>query len=248
MNTDHDTNPTRPESPVAIVTGAGSGIGRATALALAARGYRLTILGRTALLLEETAALAREATPGAAVFPCVTDVCDLDLARLAVDRTVAAYGRVDALVNCAGAATQAPIEATSEELLERSFYVNAFGPAMLTARCWPHFIAQRNGCVVNISTMGAFDPFPGFFVYAAAKSALDSFTRSAWVEGRPHGIRAFCINPGLVETPLMRRLWDESAVPRHRAMPPSAVATVIVDCIEGRRDGDAGRSIPLPSP
>ncbi len=236
------------DQPVSIVTGAGSGIGRATAIMLAERGHRVTLVGRTALALEETAALIRERVPGATLFPCVADVCDLDLAAMVVDRTHAAWGRIDCLVNGAGSAPKAPIEATDEELLETTFYVNAFGPAALIARCWPHFVQQKSGCIINISTMGAFDPFPGFFVYAAAKSALDSFTRSAWREGRRHGIRSFCINPGAVETRMLRKNWDEKIIPPAKTLQPEAIATVILDCIEGRRDAEAGKSIPVPSP
>ncbi|MBM4111713.1 MAG: SDR family oxidoreductase [Phycisphaerae bacterium] len=236
------------DQPVSIITGAGSGIGRATAILLAERGHRVTLVGRTALALEETAALIRERVSTATIFPCVTDVCDLDRAALVVARTHAAWGRIDCLVNGAGAAPKAPIESTDEELLESTFYVNAFGPASLIARCWPHFVQQKSGCIINISTMGAFDPFPGFFVYAAAKSALDSFTRSAWSEGREHGIRAFCINPGCVETRMLRQNWDEKIIPPAKALPPEAIATVILDCIEGRRDAEVGTSIPVPSP
>jgi NADP-dependent 3-hydroxy acid dehydrogenase YdfG len=81
------------DQPVSIVTGAGSGIGRATAIMLAERGHRVTLVGRTALALEETAALIRERVPSATLFPCVADVCDLDLAAMVVDRTHAACWR-----------------------------------------------------------------------------------------------------------------------------------------------------------
>jgi len=86
--------------------------------------------------------------------------------------------------NAAGIAPRAPIERTDEELLDECFRVNAFGPAFLMIRAFPHMKARKSGCVVNVSTLGTTDPFPGFFAYAASKAALDSFTRSLAREGK----------------------------------------------------------------
>ena len=234
------------EHPATIVTGAGSGIGRATAVALAARGHALTLAGRTESKLRETAAacVAAGATEPIVV---VGDLADSDIAHAVVDRTVAERGGIDALVNCAGSAPLAAIDRTDEEVIEDAFMNNAFVPAFLIVRAWPHFKGKRAGCVVNVSSLASSDPFHGFFAYAAAKSAVDSYVRSMHAEGAKLGIRAFCINPGAIETPMLRKNFPESVLPAARALPPEAVAAVIVDCIEGRRDQDRGKSIVVKS-
>lgn len=230
------------DHPATIVTGAGSGIGRATAVALAARGHALTLAGRTASKLEETAALCTAAGgPGPIVVP--GDLADSGIAHDVVDRTIAERGGLDVLVNCAGSAPLAPIGHSDEEIIEEAFLHNAFAPAFLIVRAWPHFTARRAGCVVNVSSLASSDPFHGFFAYAAAKAAVDSFTRSMHGEGAKLGIRAFCVNPGAIETPMLRRNFPEKVLPASRTLPPEAVAAVIVDCIEGRREQDRGKSI-----
>ena len=230
------------EHPATIVTGAGSGIGRATAVALAARGHALTLAGRTASKLAETAALCTAAgAPEPLAVP--GDLADSGIAHDVVDRTIAARGGLDVLVNCAGSAPLAPIGHSDEEIIEEAFLHNAFAPAFLIVRAWPHFTQRRAGCVVNVGSLARSHPFHGFFAYAAAKAAVDSFTRSMHGEGAKLGIRAFCVNPGAIETPMLRRNFPEKVLPTSRTLPPEAVAAVIVDCIEGRREQDRGKSI-----
>ena len=231
--------------PVAIVTGAGSGIGAATARMLAERGHQVVLVGRRLERLEEKRATMAEPTRHLAM---AADLADSGLAAEVVDRTLEAYGRIDALVLCAGTAPKHPIYETTEEVLEDAFLVNAFGPAFLITRAWPHFKSRRAGRIVLVSTLGTVDPFPGFFAYAAAKSAVDSFVRSIRAEGRALGIRGFAVNPGAVETDMLRRNFPEKVLPRHRALTPEAVAEVIVDCATGWRDDESGKSILVPSP
>jgi NAD(P)-dependent dehydrogenase (short-subunit alcohol dehydrogenase family) len=214
--------------PVSIVTGAGSGIGRATARMLAELGHHVVLVGRTEQKLADASDEVRVVGSGD-VMLVTADVADADQAAGVV-------------------APLAPIEKTGEEILEQCFFINAFGPAFLIVRCWPHFRRQKSGCVVNVSTIGVMDPFPGFFAYAASKSALDSFTRSVAREGRSIGVRAFCVNPGAVETPLLRTNFPERVIPPERALRPEAVASVIVECIAGRRAHEHGQSIAVPSP
>ncbi len=231
---------------VSVVTGAGSGIGRATALRLADLGHRLVLVGRTESALHDTLDAVR--AHGADAMVQVADLAEWDQASRAVDDAVERFGRLDVLVNSAGVAPLLPIERTTRPVLEEVFAVNTFGPAALIVRAWPIFRRQKSGCIVNVSTIGTSDPFPGFFVYAASKSALDSLTRSCAREGRSIGVRAFCVNPGAVETPLLRRNFPEHQLPRERALRPEAVAEVIVECIVGSRDHEHGRTIELPSP
>jgi len=234
------------KAPVTVVTGAGSGIGRAVAEQLAARGHRLVLVGRTESKLHDTLDAVRAHDADAMIV--VADLAESDQAARVIDETIERFGRLDNLINSAGVAALVPIERTTKAVLEETFHVNTFGPAFLIVKAWPIFRRQKSGCVVNVSTLGTSDPFPGFFAYAASKSALDSFTRSCAREGRSMGIRAFCVNPGAVETPLLRKIISESELPREKALRPEAVAEVIVDCIEGAREADHGVPIAVPSP
>ena len=233
-------------SPVAIITGAGSGIGRATALRLARAGWRLALVGRDHARLREThAAIAKEHPAATETHLAPADLAKTGLPRTIVDGALLAFGRIDAIVNSAGMAQVVPIDKTSEELLQSTFAVNVFGPALLVAATWPTFAAQRSGVVVNISSMAAFDPFPGFFVYGATKAALDGMTRSAAIEGAAIGVTAYSINPGAVETKMLRSAFGTDIVPEERALHPDAVAEIVFECVAGMRKFDNGRAVPV---
>ena len=234
------------ERHVTIITGAGSGIGRATAEMLAPLGHALVLVGRTEAKLLDTLDVVRDS--GADAMVATADLQDAEHAAAVVHQAMERFDRIDAIVNSAGVAPLLPNEKTTEEVLEETFRINAFGPAFLIVEAWPIFRRQKSGCVVNVSTLGTSDPFPGFFAYAASKSALDSFTRSCAREGRSIGVRAFCVNPGAVETPLLRKNFPAHVLPPERALKPEAVAEVIVECIAGKRDHEHGRTILLPSP
>lgn len=229
---------------VALVTGASSGIGREVAVQLGHAGLALALVARRKAALEETARLAR--AQRCMVLP--GDIADVRHSRACVARVVGELGRLDVLVNCAGVAPVAPIAATTDELLVTTFAINTFAPARLIAAAWPTFEAQRSGCVVNVSTMGSIEPFDGFFVYAASKSAMDSLTRSVAREGAPLGIRAYSVNPGAVETPMLRAIVDEARLPRSKALSPSHVAEIVVGLALGRRSEKSGAVVRVPSP
>jgi NAD(P)-dependent dehydrogenase (short-subunit alcohol dehydrogenase family) len=237
------------QTPVAIVTGAGSGIGRAVCGLLANAGYRLSLIGRRETKLQETMeGIAQRSAAAPEMLILAADLASAQQAMSVVDMTMEQWGRVDALVHSAGNASVVPIDRTDEDLVYRTFSVNTFAAAYLAARLWPVFRKQRGGRIVNVSTMGTADPFPGFFVYAAAKSALESLARSEAKEGAGFGVRAFAIAPGAVETDILRTNFTERQIPRNRTLDPLDVAHVICDCVLGRRDGETGKTIYLPSP
>lgn len=226
---------------VTIVTGAGSGIGRAVATRLDADGHRLALVGRREAALRGTAGKVGEAL----VVPA--DLADPDAAPHVVEQVVQRWGRVDAIVNNAGVADPAPIEETTTERLRRVFEINVHGPARLITAVWPWFVTQRAGCVVNITSMAVVDPFPGLAVYAASKAALDSLTRSIHNEGADHGIRAYSVAPGAVETEMLRTIVTEEQLPTEQTLAPAQIAEVVADCIAGTCAEPSGSSLLVPS-
>lgn len=235
---------------VAIITGAGSGVGRAVALRLAAADWRLALAGRRQAPLDETARLARQRAhaPADRFLVMPTDVADAEACSRLVDAAVERFGGVDALINNAGLAPSVPIADTTPDLLRQVFAVNALGPAQLITKVWPVFERRGGGRIVNVSTIGVFDPFPGLFAYAGAKAALHAFTKSCATEGAAIGVKAFAVAPGAIETAMLRGIVSERDLPRARTLDPDDVARVIVACAVGERDKDNGQAIVVPSP
>jgi NAD(P)-dependent dehydrogenase (short-subunit alcohol dehydrogenase family) len=227
---------------VAIVTGAGSGIGRETALVLAARGYALTLVGRRRECLAETARLAQGVGNGP-VFVHPADLSVWEAAGGSVRACVERFGRVDVLVNNAGIAPGATIGQTTESMAREVFAVNAMAPMAMIVAAWPTFVAQRSGCVVNVSSMATVDPFPSLFAYAAAKGSANVMCKSIVNQARAEGlsgIRAFAIAPGAVETEMLRGIVSEQMLPRDQTLAPERVAALIAACVTGERDQSNG--------
>lgn len=231
--------------PVAIVTGAGSGIGRACALKLAQLGWSVVLAGRTRSKLEET---ARSLAAGCAHLIHADDLSTPQAAEDLTRCTVERFGSISALVNCAGIAPRIPIDQTTHGALRECLDVNALFPGCMILSCWSALKRAGNGSIVNISSLATTDPFTGFFAYAASKAALDSFTRSVARETGDCGIRVFTLNLGCVETPLLRSFADEAMVPKSRALPADAVAQRVADCICGLRDFDHGKCVAMTVP
>lgn len=234
---------------VGIVTGAGSGVGQSTATTLAESGYRLALVGRTRSKLEDTAALiAGAGGDPAAVMVLPADVTSGAAVGGVVDQTIGRFGRIDAVANVAGYAPRQPLDQITPQTVRRCLDVNLAGPVLITAAAWPVFQRQKAGIIVNVSSMASIDPFPGFNLYAAAKAGLNMFTRCIAEEGKKIGVKAVCIAPGAIETPMLRRLFDTRTIPKDKTLDPMEVAGLIRDCVTGTRTFESGQTISLPSP
>lgn len=192
----------RLEGRIAIVTGGGSGIGRGTALRLAAEGAAVAVCGRRAGLLAETAA-AIESNGGRALA-LRGDVTVEDEAERIVADAVAAFGGLDVLVNNAGAIRRNVLlhELTTDRWDEQ--ISTNLRSVFLVTRAALRAMLEREGdrSIVNVSSTFALAAGPGVAAYTAAKGGVVSLTRALAVEYAPHGIRVNCVCPGIVLTPL----------------------------------------------
>ncbi|XAL99249.1 SDR family NAD(P)-dependent oxidoreductase [Phycisphaeraceae bacterium D3-23] len=236
------------EQPVAIITGAGSGVGRALAVQLCRLGYRCVLAGRTAATLEATAALVRASDPNCAALAVPTDITDAASVRALVDAAVEAYGRIDALANVAGYAPLQPIDQVEDATLADCTAINFHGVVHTIRACWPTFKQQKHGVIVNVSSMASIDPFPGFNIYGATKAAVNLLTKATADEGHPVGIKAYSIAPGAIETQMLRAMFDEKMLPKDKTLSPEQVAEAIADCITGETTMASGETFVLASP
>ena len=225
--------------PVAIITGAGSGIGRATAVALCRRGYRLLLVGRREHLLRETADLLATIRAGAAaVLPL--DVTGEGAGERAVGAALAHFGQIDAVVNNAGVAPSLTVEQTTDDRWRAVVDTNLSAAFAMVRAAWPTFRRRGGGTVVNVSSVAARDPWPGFAAYSAAKAGLIALSLSLAREGAPLGIRAYTVAPGATETPLLRSVPTAAMLAPAQVMDPADVARAIADCVSGQATCDSG--------
>ncbi len=234
-----------PQQPAAIITGAGSGIGRAVANDLATRGFDLAITARTESKLTE---VAQSIPDDARCVVVPADLTEEDAPARVVAETVSAFGRVDALINVAGYASFCAIDAITPDAWRTTIDTNLSATVLMTAAAWPHLVKSGSGVIVNVSSLASVDPFPQFAMYAAAKVGVNMFTRCTTTEGEPHGLRAVCVAPGAVETPMLRGLFSENDLPASSTLSPNDVAKVVADCVTGDRTFESGETILLPSP
>ncbi len=216
--------------PVAVITGAGKGIGRATAIEMGRRGYALALASRTESDLLGSLTAADAADRGIAVGTDVSKPHDID--RL-IDQTLDRFGRIDAVVHCAGYAPVKSIAEMTQDDWKATIDTNLSAAFYLTKAAWPAFERQRGGAIVNISSLASRDPFGGFAAYGAAKAGINLFGLSAAREGQAIGVRVYTIAPGAVETDMFRRIMTTEQYPKEKTLDPADVAKVIAGCIQG---------------
>ena len=214
-------------APVAIVTGASRGIGRATARQLGEVGYRVAVVARGEKELRDTAASIREHEVIA------IDITAPDVADHIVSRTLERFGQIDVLVNNAGVAPMLSVEQTSPEVWHQTIDTNLTAAFLLARACWPVFKRQGGGAIVNVSSLAARDPFAGFVAYGAAKAGLNALGLALAREGAKDNIRVHTVAPGATETEMFRSLPGMRDHPAERTMDSADVARVIVQCAKG---------------
>lgn len=227
-----DTSTTPQSSRIVAVTGAGTGIGRATARAFAAEGAHVLAVGRRAEPLHETAAGHERITPLAA------DITAAGEPERIIHTARELHGRLDALVNNAGIVRSGALGALTPETVTPQIATNLIAPILLTQAALP-LLEMTGGVIVQVSTSVGQRAWPGSSVYAATKTALESLTRSWAVELAPRGIRVVAVAPGAIDTPIGEhqgltperrvavREWQLAHTPLGRIGQPEEVAWAI---------------------
>jgi 2-keto-3-deoxy-L-fuconate dehydrogenase len=195
---------------IAVVTGAGSGIGRATALRLAREGARVVAADLSRDAVEDTVAQAS----GAELAGVTADVRDEDSIQAMFVACADAYGeRLDVLANIAGVGSTTSAPETPLEVWEDVFSVNARGTFLCCKHAIPRMIAGGGGSIVNMASVAGLVGLRNRAAYCASKGAEISFTRAVALDHIGEGVRVNCICPGTVDSPWVRRLLQEAGEP-----------------------------------
>lgn len=208
---------------VAVITGGGRGIGRAIASRFAQADFHVIAASRTSSELQETRSEVQSAAGVCDVE--VVDVCAPDEIEALVDSTVGRLGRIDVWINNAGVAPLNKIQELDPSQFEAIYTVNMQAVYYASRAVWPVMRQQGGGSIVSISSISAFDPFPGFAAYGASKAWVNAWTKGLAEEGRPFDIRVNAVAPGAVETRMLRGAFPN--YPKHETLEPSAIADVV---------------------
>jgi len=223
------------KTPVVLITGALTGIGRATALAFANEGARVVISGRRDVEGKKLVDELREV--GAEAHFLHADVRHEDDVRSLVDQAVARFGRLDVAVNTAGTEGKpGPVTEQSPESYNATFETNVLGTLLSMKHELRVMLAQRHGSIVNVSSTYGRTGVAGASVYAASKHAVEGLTKSAALEAAGSGVRVNAVAPGPIDTGMLNRFTGTSerkaglvtTVPLKRIGTPEEIAQTIV--------------------
>jgi 3-oxoacyl-[acyl-carrier protein] reductase len=218
------------EGRVAVVTGAGRGIGAATARMLARAGAHVVLLDRDAAGVTHTAELI--ALEGGEALPFTNDITDAFAIERTFDGVVEEWGRLDVLVNNAGVLKEAPIEDLADEDFQETLDVNLRGAMVCARAAAPHMIARGRGRILSAASSSTSLGSQGLTAYAAAKAGIIGMTRTWARELGPKGITANVVAPGLIDCETVRTVPPEeldatlARIPARRLGTPEEVAAV----------------------
>jgi 3-oxoacyl-[acyl-carrier protein] reductase len=225
---------------VCIITGPGSGIGRATAIQLARRGYydSFALLGRNAEEIQRTMEEMRKYNGSVRFFQ--VDFSSPEAIPALVQDIHDSMGEIVALYNIAGYTDPQPLLTTSLESFDQTFRVNVYSPFLLMREC-VKYMKSRGGKILNVASTAGMTPRPGWLSYASSKAALISMSQTLTEELSEYGIMVYCVSPGRCATKLRRRLApdeDPSTI-----MQPHEVAEVICNLMDPKERCLDGQNI-----
>ncbi len=194
------------QGKVALVTGAGGGIGAELARGLAAAGAQVALCDVKPEPLKDIQ--AEIVSEGGTASSHLMNVADKPSVDAAVEDIIKAYGHIDVLVNCAGINKREGLLDVEEETYDRIMDVNLKGVFLVSQAVGLHMISQHSGSIINIGSHNTGAVLGGVSVYAATKSGVLALTRSMAVEWAKHGVRANCVSPGHILTPLTVPTWE----------------------------------------
>jgi NAD(P)-dependent dehydrogenase (short-subunit alcohol dehydrogenase family) len=248
-------NVTRLKGKVAIVTGGGTGIGRAIALAFGREGAKVALLGRRKKVLEDVANELAQA--GAAGKALVCDITKSQATRGAVEEVVKAFGPVNVLVNNAGILSVSTVESVSEEEWDKVIETNLKGPFLMARAVLPAMRQAGGGSIVNISSVLGLVAMKGRAAYCASKGGVTLLTKAMAMDHAEEKIRVNCICPSIVETELVKDLFVHaknckklreariSSLPLGRFGQPADVAELAVFLASDESSWMTGTAIPV---
>ena len=223
----------RLDGTVALITGAGAGIGRDSALAFAREGAAVAVVDVRGERAGQTAALVRDAGGRAQAFTC--DVRDLAGVEAAVAAVLGAFGRIDSLFNDAGTTRPGSVLTVSVEDWDMVLDVNLRGTFNVSRAVLPHMLQRGSGAIINMGSVDGLAGDANMAAYNAAKAAVVNLSRSMAIDFGPRGIRTNCICPGAIGTPVVLRMFTderraamEAATPLRRIGRPDDIAAVAV--------------------
>ena len=221
----------RLEGKAALVTGASSGLGRATAISLARAGADVALVARSQRELDSAKEEVSKIGRRALTLP--VDLASEDETAGAVGRTLEALGRIDVLVNAAGTDTPGTVEELDVEGWDRTLAVNLRAPFLLSKAAFPRMREAGGGMIVNVSSVAGKKGWANASAYCASKFGLTGFTEALADEGKEHGIRAIVLYPGAMATnwgafsPKERQEGEPTKALPTRVLPPEQVADLI---------------------
>jgi len=220
---------------IAIITGAGRGIGRATARLFAREGARVVLFSRTASHLTEVA--SEISCKGGQALTVVGDVSREEDVTALFQQVLQTYSRVDILVNCAGIVAVRPFVEMDVATWDAVIGVNLRGTFLCCLKAFQMMVAQQQGVIINLSSLSGVkgvEKFPGLSAYNVSKAGVAGLTEILAVEGKPYNIRVCAVSPGAVETEMLQQ-----AAPHLKAgMTPDDMAEILLFLA-----GDSGRML-----